>query len=151
MINFFKELAKGIFGFLFFAFMVGYFVLGIIICYTDGRMFGIDFDVLGSSVIIGGWLSTIFVFSIAGSFLNLVNDVAEIRKKLVDGKNTGTNTSAYVEQPYDEEPKTYDEFIKRLSDSNSASTAKKFWDCPKCGCTNSTSNSYCEKCGTPKP
>lgn len=126
MLNFFRNTAKIFFGVLFVLSMIGVFVTGIIIC-NAGSSLGIDTIGPGIGFMIEGFLVIFFIFSIAGSFLALVDDVAAIRKKLIN-----------LEQ--EAEP------VKKIIPK----TTERYWNCPKCRSVNSISNLYCQNCGNPK-
>ena len=140
MLEFFRKAAQVYFLFFFWLFMIGDVFIGIAAGNFAASVLQSPSDwfspspssnepnvivIIITTVIL--WLTTVFVFSIAGSFLALVDDVAAIRKKLIKGEQKA----------------------KPVEKTTPQITAR-YWDCPRCGSVNSISNLYCQNCGNPK-
>ncbi len=141
MLEYFRRAVKGIFLFSFWAIMIGFFVFGIVMCIDTKSGSGV-------LVIIGGWVATFFLFAFLGSFIGIAEDIAVIRKKLessdsglVQANNTSHSTNISTE-------KQPNQVINR---NNFIQSESMFWDCHKCGHTNSISSLYCENCSNRKP
>lgn len=141
MLDFFKKAAKVYLNVFFWLFMIGDIFTGIELGqivhtwsnftllgnrqedYTAGILTGIFSTIIS-------WIVTVLIFSLIGSFIALVDDVSAIRRKIEGGE---INNATPIQ-----------------TKANNASPSR-FWDCPKCGQSNPTSNLYCIQCGNQKP
>ncbi len=159
MLGFFRKVAVGFFTFSFFALMILFLAVGI-------TLFNNNEPGWGCLVLFGGWIITILVFSFTGTFLGMAEDIAEIRKKFegndsisvqTNNAQRGTNFGIenLINQANNAQQSTNsgsEDILNQAIDSNNSTQPERmFWDCPKCGHTNSISSLYCENCSNRKP
>ena len=194
MLEFFRKAAKVYFLLFFWLFMIGDVFIGIAAGNIAASVPRSPSDLFSPSstsnepnvivIIITTvilWLATIFVFSLFGAFLDMCENVAAIRKKLVSNIAIPTKQISN-ESENDEEDFENDGMWKckkcncfndtssifciycgeqKLSDINindsdsSVDSANqiesKYWQCIKCGQTNDDTYKFCGNCGSPKP
>lgn len=130
MLDFFKKTAKVYLNVFFWLFMIADVVAGIAL----GQSVHIVLGIFGTIIL---WLATVFIFSIVGSFIALVDDVSAIRRK-VDGGALSQEQSVPTARV-------------QTGNTNTNENISRFWDCPKCGHSNASYNTSCDNCGTRKP
>ncbi len=130
MLDFFKKTAKVYLNVFFWLFMIADVVAGIAL----GQSVHIVLGIFGTIIL---WLATVFIFSIVGSFIALVDDVSAIRRK-VDGGALSQEQSVPTARV-------------QTGNTNTNENISRFWDCPKCGHSNTSFNTFCDNCGTRKP
>lgn len=92
---------------------------------------------IGLGILIGGALLVIVVHSLIGTFLEMCDNVADIRAMTVNGTLRVQNEAApqNVRNTYNK--------LSAIADSNNDKT----WVCRACGTTNDNSSATCKGCG----
>lgn len=139
MLGFFRKAADFICEGTYFLLMVADLVVGIMVGNSTGEAGW------GWLIVLGGWFVLTALYSFAGTFIGMAEDIAKIRKKLE--KSSPNTEPPKMVLPENTESSNHVSFIRQSAGLSSSSP----WECPNCDCLNSGNSAYCENCGNRKP